>query len=103
MKLRLNPSVTEPAIATSSNASRGISSATQVGKPAEPEGADGILISNVSAAAANALNELSVAQTAKVERVAAAVQGGSYQDDSVATSNAIVEHALAGGAHSGEN
>ena len=78
MKLELNPSV----------ATQTTTVAAPAGKP--PEGAtpadDGIRISAVLAA---------LDQTARIGRVAAAVQAGSYQVSSTATGNAIVEAALA--------
>jgi hypothetical protein len=78
MKLELNPSIA--ATQTPSGAA----------PPAKPPAAaaapgDGIDISNVFAA---------LDQSAKIGRIAAAVQSGSYQPSSTATGNALIEDAL---------
>jgi hypothetical protein len=77
MKLQLNPSIATLAIAEGAPA----------GKPPEAAAAagDGIRISSVLTA---------LDQTARIGRVAAAVQAGSYQVSSTATGNAIIEDAL---------
>jgi hypothetical protein len=79
MKLRLNPSIVDM---------QTIAVGAPTAKPPETVSApgDGIDISNVFAA---------LDQTARIGRVAAAVQAGSYQVSSTATGNAIVEDALA--------
>ena len=89
MKLRLDMSATGLAVARAKEASAatGDAAATAGRAREEHEGQeDGILISSAS----TALMQLSAAQTTKIERVAGAVAGGSYQDDSAATGNAIV-------------
>lgn len=96
MKLRLDMSATGLAVARAKEASAatGDAAATAGRAREEHEGQeDGILISSAS----TALMQLSAAQTTKIERVAGAVAGGSYQDDSVATGNAIVSSAISGG------
>jgi len=85
MKLELIPSVktsgeTSPAAATGAS-STGSGGARVSGSFAT----DGITISDASAA----LNG-----RAKVDRLASAVQGGTYRASSAATSKAIVDHAL---------
>jgi hypothetical protein len=79
MKLQLIPSV----------ATQATSGAAPAGKAPEAvaEAGDGIRISSVLEA---------LDQTARIGRVAAAVQAGSYQVSSTATGNAIVEDALSG-------
>jgi hypothetical protein len=79
MKLELNPSIATPAIAEG----------TPAGKPPEAAAAagDGIRISSVLTA---------LDQTARISRITAAVQGGSYQVSSTETGNSIVEDALSG-------
>jgi hypothetical protein len=80
MKLRLDPSISIPAIPDPA----------RPGKP--PEGiaaaGDDIRLSTASAA----LN-----RSPRIEQLTALVQGGSYQASSAATSSAIVEDALSGG------
>jgi hypothetical protein len=77
MKLELNPSIATPVIAEGAPA----------GKPPEAAAAagDGIRISSILTA---------LDQSARIGRVAAAVQAGSYQVSSTATGNAIIEDAL---------
>ena len=84
MKLQLNPSI----------AAQAIPSGAAIGKTPEAVAGtgDGILISSD----ATALNQLSVNRSAKIDRVTAAVQGGSYRVSSAATSSALVEDALSG-------
>jgi hypothetical protein len=53
---------------------------------------DGVGISIAS----TALNQLSTDRNAKISRVTAEVQSGTYQTSSTATSSALVEHALSG-------
>jgi hypothetical protein len=78
MKLELNPSI----------ATQTIAGGAPPGKPPEAAAAaDGIRISGVLTA---------LDQSARIGRVAAAVQAGSYQVSSTATGNAIVEDALSG-------
>jgi anti-sigma28 factor (negative regulator of flagellin synthesis) len=82
MKLQLNTSIATPTI----------SGGTPVGKsPEAPAGTgDGIRISIASAA----LTQLSADRNTKIERVTAAVQGGSYRVSSSETGSAIIEDAL---------
>jgi hypothetical protein len=77
MKVELNPSI----------ATQAASGGAPAGKPAEAAVAagDGIRISSVLTA---------LDQSARIGRIAAAVQAGSYQVSSTATGNAIVEDAL---------
>jgi hypothetical protein len=100
MKVQLDSSITGGGAI-----SQPIPGAAPAGKPPEPpkspetpqpvEGAaDGIRISIAS----TALNQLSTDRNEKIGRVTASVQGGSYQTSSVATSTALVEHALSGSA-----
>jgi hypothetical protein len=80
MKLQLNPSIADtPAI----------TGAAPAGKLPETVAApgDGIDVSAVIAA---------LDQSARIGRVAAALQAGSYQVSSAATGKAIVEDALSG-------
>ena len=79
MKLRLNPSIAD---------TQAIAGGAPPGKPPEtvPAPGDGIDISNVFAA---------LDQTARIGRVAAALQAGSYKVSSAATGNAIVAEAIA--------
>jgi hypothetical protein len=81
MKLELNPSIatTQP-----------VSGAAPQAKPPEAlvTQGDGIEISKVFEA---------LDQSARIGRIAAAVQGGSYQPSSTATGNALIEDALSGG------
>ena len=79
MKLELNPSIATPAIAEGTPAGKLPEAAAAAG--------DGIRISSVLTA---------LDQSARIGRVAAAVQAGSYQVSSTATGNAIVEDALSG-------
>ena len=82
MKLELNPS-----IATTTQAVSGGAPAGKTAEAAAPPG-DGIDISNV-------LGGLD--QSARIGRIAAAVQDGSYQVSSTATGNALIGDALTGG------
>jgi hypothetical protein len=79
MKVQLNPGVATPTI----------SGGAPAGRPSEAvaSAGDDIRISSV-------LTELD--QSAKIGRVAAAVQAGSYQASSTATANAVLEDALSG-------
>jgi hypothetical protein len=87
-------SITGSAIGRPNDVSLGNLTAAVAKPPEEPMGPrDGILISGAS----TALNQLSLNGSTKIEKVAAAVQGGTYQDNSAATSNAIVRDALSGG------
>jgi len=79
MKLQLTPSITTQAIPDAAPAGK------VPGASAGP--ADDIQISSAVAA---------LDWSAKIERVTAAVQNGSYQASSAATSNAMVEDALSG-------
>jgi hypothetical protein len=90
MKLELIPSVAGHQTTTSGEASpaaaTGASSAGSGGaRVSGSVSGDGVAISHASAA----LNG-----RAKVERLAASVQGGAYRASSAATSKAIVAHAL---------
>jgi anti-sigma28 factor (negative regulator of flagellin synthesis) len=68
-----------------SRSSPAVSSGSGGARVSDTPAADGITISNASAALNN---------RARVERLTAAVQDNSYQVDSEATSQAIVRHAL---------
>jgi hypothetical protein len=85
MKLELNPS-----IATTQAGPSGAVIGKVPEEVAQP--GDGIRIS----VASTALNQLSASRSAKIDRVTAAVQGGSYQTSSTATGNAVVADALSG-------
>jgi hypothetical protein len=82
MKLELNPS-----IATTTQAVSGGAPSAKLPETVTGPG-DGIDISNVFAA---------LDQSARIGRIAAAVQNGSYQISSIATGNAVIEDALTGG------
>jgi hypothetical protein len=79
--------VTGSAIAQTNDLSQALPGGTQAGKLPEALAGteDGIRFSIVIAA---------LDPTPKIARVTAAVQGGSYQIDSAATSTALVEDAL---------
>ena len=80
MKLQWNPSVaTTQAITGGAPVGKLPEAATAIG--------DGIQVSSVPTA---------LDQSARISRIAAAVQTGSYQISSSATGNAIVEDALSG-------
>ena len=79
MKLRLDPSIATPAVASVAPAAKS--------PEAQAATADGIVISSASAA----LN-----QSGRIDQLTAAVQGGSYETSSTATSYALVENALSG-------
>ena len=81
--------ITGSAITQTNNLSPAIPTGAQAGKPAEALAGteDGIRFSSVIAG---------LDRTPQIARVTAAVQGGSYQIDSAATSSALVEDALAG-------
>jgi hypothetical protein len=86
MKLQLNPSIATTEVTP-------VAAAIVKSPEASAVPGDGIQISSASAA----LNQLSARRNAKIDRVAAAVHGDSYQTSSPATSNALVEDALTGG------
>ena len=79
MKLQLNPFLS----------AQPVSAGAPGGKPIKASAArgDGIGISNILTA---------LDQSARIGRVAAAVQAGSYQVSAAATGSAIVEDALSG-------
>jgi hypothetical protein len=81
--------VTGSAITQTNEVSQAIPSGAQAGKPLEALTGteDGIRFSSVIAA---------LDRTPQIARVTPAVQEGSYQIDSAATSNAIVKDALSG-------
>jgi hypothetical protein len=87
MKLQLNPSITPQAIPDGTPVGK---APEAVAAPADGVRSDGVRSDGVRISSAIAALDWS----ARIDQVTAAVQNGSYQVSSAATSNAIVEDAL---------
>jgi hypothetical protein len=92
MKLQLNPSITPQAIPDGTPVGK---APEAVAAPADGVRSDGVRSDGVRSDGVRISSAIAALDwSARIDQVTAAVQNGSYQVSSAATSNAIVEDAL---------